>query len=223
VRRRPRSRGGARTARGRTVILTRPEGRNEQLGSRLRELGYEIVTCPLIAFEPIETGPIDLDAYDWLLLTSATAAEELRRRARGRPAKVAVSGPATASAWGEVDLVAPVATQEGLLEALPRPAGHVIFAAAEGARRLLADELGADFVALYRTKLLRPADPPEGDLAVVASPSAARAFAELGLAVPVVSIGPQTSDAARALGLAVAAEAASPALEAVVSAVASAG
>ena len=132
-------------------------------------------------------------------------------------------GPATASAWGEVDLVASVATQEGLLEALPRPAGHVIFAAAEGARRLLADELGADFVALYRTKLLRPADPPEGDLAVVASPSAARAFAELGLAVPVVSIGPQTSDAARALGLAVAAEAASPALEAVVSAVASAG
>ena len=110
-----------------------------------------------------------------------------------------------------------------MLAELPRPAGRVLFAAAEGARRLLADELGADFVALYRTKLLRPSDPPQGDLAVLASPSAARAFAELGLAVPVVSIGPQTTGAARSLGLTVAAEASSPAIDAVVSAVAASG
>jgi uroporphyrinogen-III synthase len=181
------------------------------------------LTCPLIAFEPIETGPIDLAGYDWLVLTSSTAAEELRRRAHGKPAKVAAVGRATASAWGEVDLVARRSTQEGLLAELPRPAGRVLFAAAEGARRLLADELGADFVALYRTKLLRPSDPPQGDLAVLASPSAARAFADLGLAVPVVSIGPQTSGAARSLGLTVAAEASSPAIDAVVSAVAASG
>jgi uroporphyrinogen-III synthase len=99
----------------------------------------------------------------------------------------------------------------------------VLFAAAEGARRLLADELGADFVALYRTKLLLPLEPPRGDVAVLASPSAARAFAALGLGVPVVSIGPQTSAAARGLGLHVAAEAESPAVDAVVSAVAAAG
>jgi uroporphyrinogen-III synthase len=136
---------------------------------------------------------------------------------------VAAIGPATASAWGEVDLVAPVATQEGLLDALPRPAGRVLFAAAEGARRLLVDQLDADFVPLYRTQALRPANPPRGDLAVLASPSAARAFAALGLDTPVVTIGPQTSAAARELGLAVAAEASSPALDAVVSAVAAAG
>ncbi len=166
---------------------------------------------------------MDLDGYDWLVLTSATAAQELRRRARGRPRRVAAIGPATASAWGDVDLVARVSTQEGLLRELPRPAGRVLFAAAEGARRLLADELGADFVALYRTRMLRPADPPEGDLVVVASPSAARAFADLRLGVPVVSIGPQTTAAARAVGLAVAAEASSPSLAAVVSAVVEAG
>jgi len=205
------------------VILTRPEGRNERLAERLRALGYDVVACPLIEFEPLPTGPIELDGYDWLVLTSATAAQELRRRAGGRPRHVAAIGEATASAWGGADLVAPVSTQEGLLQALPRPAGRVLFAAAEGARRLLADELGADFVALYRTKLLRPSEPPEGDLGVVASPSAARAFAELRLGVPVVSIGPQTTDAARAAGLIVAAEAESPALDAVVSAVVAAG
>lgn len=222
--RRPaRPRRGAGTARGRTVILTRPEGRNEHVARRLRELGYEVVTCPLIAFEPIETGPIDLDGYDWLVLTSATAAEELRARARGRAARVAAIGRATASAWGEVDLIARRSTQEGLIEELPRPAGRVLFAAAEGARRLLAEELGADFVPLYRTKLLRPAELPAGDLGVVASPSAARAFAALDLGVPVVSIGPETSAAARAVGLTVAAEASSPETDAVVSAVVQAG
>ncbi len=193
------------------------------MGRRLSDLGYDVVVCPLLAFEPIETGPIQLDGYDWLVLTSATAADELRRRARGRPGRVAAIGQATASAWGDVDLIARVSTQEGLLDALPRPVGRVLFAGAEGARRLLADELGAEFLALYRTKQLRPVDPPSGDLAVLASPSAARAFADLALGVPVVSIGPHTTAAARAAGLTVAAEAASPSPDAVVSAVVEAG
>ena len=100
-----------------------------------------------------------------------------------------------------------VSTQEGLLAELPRPAGHVLVAAAEGARRLLADELGADFVALYRTGELRPATPPAGDLVLLASPSAARAFAATGARIPVVTIGPQTSAAVRSAGLDLVAEA----------------
>lgn len=135
---------------------------------------------------------------------------------------MAAIGRATADAWGEVDLVARVSTQEGLLAELPRPAGRVLFAGAEGARRLLVDELGADFVALYRTRPLRP-EPPAGDLAVVASPSAARALAALSTAFPVVSIGPETTAAAREEGLAVAAEASTPTVEGLVSAVAAAG
>jgi uroporphyrinogen-III synthase len=217
------ARRGARTARGRTIVLTRPAGRNERLASRLREAGYAVVVCPLVEIEPIGTGPIPLDGYDWLLLTSVTAAHEVQRRAVGRPARVAAIGPATAEAWGEVDLVATVSTQEGLLAAVPRPAGRVLFAGAEGARRLLVDELGADFVALYRTKPLLPVEQPRGDLAVVASPSAARALAALGSELPVVSIGPETSAAARDAGLAVVAEAQEPGVEGLVSAVAEAG
>jgi uroporphyrinogen-III synthase len=177
-----------------------------------------------VEIEPIETGPVELDGYDWLVLTSATGAQELRRRAVGSAAKVAAIGPATADAWGSgVDLVPRVSTQEGLLSELPRPAGRVLFAGAEGARRLLADELGADFLALYRTKPAQSGEPVHGDLAIVASPSAARALATLERRIPVVSIGPETTAAATAAGLTVAGEAATPDLEGLVSAVGRAG
>jgi uroporphyrinogen-III synthase len=184
-------------------------------------LGHEVVVRPLVEIEVVETGPVDLDGYDWLVLTSATGARELRRRARGRPARVAAIGRTTADAWGEVDLVPAVSTQEGLLAELPRPAGRVLFAGAEGARPLLADELGADVLVLYRTRLV-PGE-VEGDLAVVASPSAARALAAANPDLPVVSIGPETTSAARAAGLRVAAEATTADVDGLVAAVAAAG
>ncbi len=126
----------------------------------------------------------------------------------GTPRRVAAIGQATAEAFGGADLVPAVSTQEGLLAELPRPAGRVLFAGAEGARRLLADELGADVVALYRTRELEPEQTPAGDLVVLASASAARAFGRLGVEIPAVSIGPQTTAAARAAGVDVVREAA---------------
>jgi len=130
-----------------------------------------------------------------------TGARELRRRGRGRPRNVAAIGRATAEGLGGAKLIPPVSTQEGLLEVLPRPAGRVLFAGAEGARRLLVDELGADFEPLYRTRALTPDKPLHADLAVVASPSAARALAALELEVPAVSIGPETTKAAEEAGV----------------------
>jgi uroporphyrinogen-III synthase len=132
---------------------------------------------------------------------------------------VAAIGRATAAAFGRVDLVPRTATQEGLLAELPRPAGRVLVAAAEGARRLLVDELDADFVPLYRTVELRAEPSPRGDLAVLASPSAARALASLGAAVPVVTIGPETTREARARGLDVRGEASTQDAEGLVAAV----
>jgi uroporphyrinogen-III synthase len=54
--------------------------------------------------------------------------------------------------------------------------------------------------------LLTP-EPPEGDVVVLASGSAARAYAGVGGAAPAVSIGPETSRVARSVGLDVVAEA----------------
>ena len=200
------------------IVVTRPEEQAGPLAERLSALGHEVVLCPLVRVEPLGDGaPVDVSGYDWVVVTSRTGAAELARRARGPLPRVAAIGPGTAAALEErgiaVSLVPEVSTQEGLVAAFPRPVGRVLFAGAEGARRVVVDELGADFVALYRTLPTPPAGGvPEGDVVIVASPSAARVLAEAvsGAAhrTLVVSIGPQTSAAARAAGLAVDVEAA---------------
>jgi uroporphyrinogen-III synthase len=201
------------------IVLTRPEGRNEKLADRLRGLGHDVTIVPLIALEPLGDDPIDVSGYDWVVLTSVPGARELKRRLRGTPRRVAAIGRATAEAFGHADLVPNVSTQEGLLAELPRPAGRVLFAGAEGARRLLVDELRADFVPLYRTRELAPREPIEGDVAVLASPSAARAFGRIDTRIPAISIGPETTVAARAAGVHVLGEASTHDLEGIVDAV----
>ena len=192
------------------VIVTRSRGQAGPLVDELTARGFEPVVCPLIETEPIDDGPIDVSGYDWVILTSANGATELARRHNGPLPRVAAVGDATAAALAEhgirADFIPAEASQEGLLAELPRPVGRALFVGAEGARTLLAERLPADFRAAYRTVELAPA-PPQGDLVLLASPSAARAWARLGAAVPAISIGPQTTAAARAAGVAVVAEA----------------
>ena len=175
------------------------------------------------AVEGLDGPRIRAGEFDWLLLTSRNAVEALLARLEGALPRVAVVGRGTAEALRargiEPDLVAVRSTQEGLAAALPRPAGRVLFAGAEDSRDVLARELGADFVALYRTVELRPESFPEADLVVLASASAARSFAALGLDLPCVSIGPVTSAEARRHGLRVVAEAGTHDREGLVSAV----
>jgi len=205
------------------IVVTRPREQAGELAARLEQFGHEVSVCPLIEIEPIGPEEIEVSGYDWLLVTSPNAARELSRRMRGRPKRVAAIGPGTAMELPDrPDLVPSVSTQEGLLAELPRPAGRVLFAGAEDARRLLADELGADFVPLYRTRQLNAPDFPEADLVLLASASAARAYAALGRTTPAVSIGPQTTEAARRGGVTVVAEAASHDLDGLVAAVADA-
>jgi uroporphyrinogen III methyltransferase/synthase len=186
------------------VLVTRAEEQAGPLAERLEALECEVLLCPLIRIEPLGDEPVDVGAYDWVVVTSPNGAAELAGRLVSRPRRLAAVGPATAEALRahglEPDLVPSVSSQEGLLAELPRPAGRVLLAAAEGARRLFVDELDADFLALYRTVELQPERMPESDLAVLASPSAARALAATTARPPVVAIGPHTADAARTLG-----------------------
>jgi uroporphyrinogen III methyltransferase / synthase len=196
------------------VLVTR-----EELVARVEALGHDAVLCELIRVEPLGDEPVDARAYDWLVVTSRNGAHELARRGV-RANRIAAIGPATAEALRShglnADLVAATHTQEGLRDELPR--GTLLLAAAEGARQ---DVLAADFLPLYRTVELRP-DPPQADVALLMSGSAARALAATGARLPVVVIGPQTGAEARAAGLEVAAVATTQDLDGLVEALRSA-
>jgi uroporphyrinogen-III synthase len=206
------------------VVVTRPREQAGPLVRRLEELGHEVVECPLIEIEPLGE-PVSVEGYEWVIVTSPNGARELVANASGPLPRVAAVGPGTAEALRELGVepafVPSVSSQDGLLDEFPRPVGRILFAAAEGARRRPVEELGADFVPLYRTRLVRPSELPQGDVVVLASGSAARSFAALGADIPVVSIGPQTSETARAEGLRVVAEARTHDLEGLVAAVGS--
>jgi uroporphyrinogen-III synthase len=205
------------------VVLTGTERLSESLTPALVAAGFEVETCPVITVEPLPGGPLRLEGYDWVVLTSRYGVETLFARLDGSLPRVAVVGKGTAAALRESgvepDLVAPVSTQEGLVAALPKPAGWVLFAGADDARGVLVEELDADFIPLYRTVELRPDHFPVADLVVLASASAARSFAALALDRPCVSIGPVTTAEARARGLYVVAEALTHDAEGLVAAV----
>jgi uroporphyrinogen III methyltransferase/synthase len=193
------------------AIVTRPARQAGPLVDALREQGFEAVLCPLIEIEAIDDGPIDVDGYDWVVVTSANGAEQLARRRTGALRRIAAVGDATAEAlvrFGlRADFVPAEASEEGVAAELPRPAGRVLFVGAEGAGRLLRRDLDAAVRSVYRIRELQPASPPSGDVVLLASPSAARSWARLGVDLPAVTIGGTTTKAAIAAGIAVVGEA----------------
>lgn len=200
------------------IVLTATEETSARLAEalrlaneELRGLKLEVAICPLVRVEPLAGPPIRPEGYDWVVLTSRAGVDALFGRLEGHLPRVAVVGPGTAEALRErgvePTVVARRSTQEGLAADLPRPAGRVLFAGAEGARDVLLRELEADFVPLYSTSEISPEAFPQADLVVLASASAARSFARLGLDLPCVSIGPVSSEEARRQGLRVVAEA----------------
>jgi len=199
------------------VLVTRQREQARPLIDALVAHGFDVVVKPLIRIEPLSDEPIDTSGYDWVIVTSPNGAREFARRRTGALSQVAVIGPGTAAALQEAGIAASldpaVHTQEALvdaLRALPEPPRRPLFVGAERARRLVVEALQADFVPLYRTHELVPNELPDVDLVLLLSPSAASAYGRAGGRAPVVSIGPQTTAAARGAGLEVVAEADSP-------------
>ena len=193
------------------ALVTRPRDQAQPLVDALTAAGFEAVVEPLIAVESLSEDPIDVAGYDCVLVTSPNGARELARRMTARPTRIAAVGPGTAAALAELglraDVVADVHTQEGLAAAFPEPPRRALFVGAEGARDHLAEALGADFVPVYRTVDIVVDALPDTDVVLLMSASAARAYARAGGRGPAVSIGPQTTAAARDAGVEVVAEA----------------
>jgi len=168
---------------GRTVVVTRGRGGEDELSSALRALGAEVRDVAAIAFAPpADPAPLDaalraLDGFDWVVFASATAVERtlarlaelgLPRAALGAR-RLAAVGPATArrleaelgrapelvpeDALGEALAAALAPHVRGRRVLLPRPA--------EGRPELLLGlrAAGAELVAVeaYRTVPAGPA------------------------------------------------------------------
>ncbi len=215
-------RDDARPLAGVSVAVTRARAQASALASRLRALGAHVVEAPAIRIEPLRAEVPDLAGYDLLCVTSPNGADQLLARVRDARAlagpTIAAIGPGTARALRahgiEADVVPERAVAESLVDALRElPVRRALIARAEEARDVLPDALrerGAevDILALYRT-VAEPLDEAArvaalgADYATFTSASSARhlhAAAGTLDGPRIVSIGPVTSEALRALG-----------------------
>jgi len=222
-------------------------GTLRSLGARVVELPA-IRIVPRLESDDVAAAMAALHSYALVCVTSANGVELLfdAMAARGLDARalanatVAAIGPGTAGALRGRGVIADVVPErfvaEGLIEALTGVPVHgrpVLVARAAEARGTLPAALrdrGAevDVVALYETVAEQPAPEAVGaaadaDYVTFTSSSTVRNFlAAVGDRLPVsarvVSIGPVTSEAARAAGLTVAVEAERHDLEGLVAA-----
>ncbi|HEY1478872.1 MAG TPA: uroporphyrinogen-III C-methyltransferase, partial [Gaiellales bacterium] len=222
----------SRPLHGRTIAVTRARAQASTLAARLRELGARVVEAPTIRIEPIAGPQLQAADFDLVCVTSANAPRLLLDRLGGDArvlagVRVAAVGPGTAAALRACGILADVVSDrfvaEGLAEALGDDlAGvRVLVARAEDARDTLPDALRAagatvEIVSLYRTLRETPRDLDAALAADVVVFSAASTVRNLvaSLAgrspegVHAISIGPITSEAVRANGFELVAEAA---------------
>jgi uroporphyrinogen III methyltransferase / synthase len=180
------------------------------------------VEAPAIRIEPLDSDLPPVSGYDLVCVTSPNGAELLLDRLRDARelagVTVAAIGPGTTRALRtrgiEPDVVPERAVAEGLVEALrDHVFDRVLIARAEAGRDVLPDALrerGAhvDVAALYRT-VPEPLDDGTRSAAAAAdyllftSASSVRFYAQAGGSLDgprLLSIGPATSEALRALG-----------------------
>lgn len=166
---------------GRTVLVTRAQGRAAELSAMLRARGATAIEAPAISVEPVEEGgPLDRaveraarGGYAWVVFTSGAGVEAWFARAEalgaGAPrGLVAAVGTGTAEALRqrgvEPALVPPTFTTDALAEAFPEGRGEVAMPRADIAGEALEGALRAKgwspvHVDAYRTRAAR--DLPE--------------------------------------------------------------
>ena len=144
----------------RRILVTRARGQASTLADLLEAEGAEVISVPTIELAPpdswcgLDAALVALRSYDWLLFTSANAVHAFAERARQlklspHPKKIAVIGPATATAVrelglaGDVDLMPERYVAESFAEALVPHAAHasMLLVRASVARDTLPERL----------------------------------------------------------------------------------
>jgi uroporphyrinogen III methyltransferase/synthase len=164
---------------GRRIVVTRARDQQGDFAELLEEWGAEVIECPTIAIHPPDAWtPLDeaidrIDAYGWVIFTSANGVRFFLMRLRERGGdlrrlhgvRVAAIGPATAAALLDAglrpDLVPGEYRAEAILEAFDRDLRgvRVLMPRAAEAREALPAGLRArgarvDVVPAYRTVLV---------------------------------------------------------------------
>jgi uroporphyrinogen III methyltransferase/synthase len=221
---------------GRRILVTRASARAGSLADRLRDAGADVLEMPSTRIVPLDASALDdavrsLSDYQHILFTSQTAVDlfwdalrsaSLDARALSGLTVTAI-GPATADALLShgiaPDVIPDRFIAEGVVDALRgRVSGmRVLHPTAEGGRDVLPEGLRAagaivDVVHVYRSEPVTSgiaAD--EVDLVTFTSVSTVTGYvAAVGEAqarrAPAVTIGPITTEAARAAGIAIAIE-----------------
>ena len=164
------------------VLVTRTREQASEMAALLEELGADVLEVPTIRVEPIpelDLSRVDLASYRWIVFTSANGVRFFLERLMEQtgdirsigPARLAVIGPATASALRERGLRVDFQPEEEVAEALaaglpgPLDGARILIPRAEEARDALLEGLRArgalvDVLPVYRTL---PADPPEAE------------------------------------------------------------
>ncbi len=162
---------------GKTIVITRARHQAPEFMHHLTELGAQVIEFPTIEIvSPDSWAPLDqaidqLQAYDWIIFTSANGVRCFldRVRVRGRSSRelkdirICAIGPRTAQELRqkriEVHLIPDEYRAEAVVESLTKEGlrgKRVLLARAKKAREVLPRELGnqgarVDVVATYQT------------------------------------------------------------------------
>jgi uroporphyrinogen-III synthase len=160
----------------RAVLSTRPDGEEDPLVGRLRELGLCAYAVPTVATEALPFELPDLGAYDWVVVTSAAGVRHLldgppvdrAGRATGA-ARWAAVGPRTAAALSgrgvtvsavpEVNRAANIAAAIAAVQ--PLPGLRVLLARADAAAPDLPLGLRAGGALVDELEVYRTVEGPE--------------------------------------------------------------
>ncbi|MEX0642120.1 MAG: uroporphyrinogen-III C-methyltransferase [Pirellulales bacterium] len=179
---------------GRRILVTRPQQEATSLGTRLAELGAEVLYHEAIVIsDPADWSEVDaalarLDEYHWLVFSSATGVRMLldRLAATGQDVRrlggvrIAAIGPGTAEELARyrlrADLVPDEYRAEALADALaPQAAGkRFLLARASRGREVLAERLRAAGATVDQVVVYLSTDPPAAEPQIVEKLVAAR-------------------------------------------------
>lgn len=176
--------GPARPLDGVRVVVTRPREQSTSFVEMLEEAGAAVVLAPMIRVvpardpAPMADAAVDLDRYDWIVLTSANGVLHLRAavvkagsEAAWARASICAIGPATAEAvenqGGRVALVASVHTAEGVAQAVGDATDlrgkRILLAQAAGARDVLHQTLSRLGAVVTQVEAYRTVPDVEGE------------------------------------------------------------